>query len=141
MIPFFSVVRSAFVRIASAAVLLSAGCASLPATVGDIPYSRSKALAGPGAEPVRNYRHHAVATANPLATDAGLRVLRAGGSAVDAAIAVQMVLTLVEPQSSGIGGGAFLLYHDGARVEAWMAERPRLHPPMAGSFCPRRTSH
>jgi gamma-glutamyltranspeptidase/glutathione hydrolase len=52
----------------------------------------------------------AVAAANPLATDAGYQVLKAGGSAVDAAIAVQMVLTLVEPQSSGIGGGAFLLH-------------------------------
>ncbi len=53
-----------------------------------------------------------VATANPYASDAGLEILRKGGSAVDAAIAVQMVLTLVEPQSSGIGGGAFLLYWD-----------------------------
>ncbi|MDT8991269.1 gamma-glutamyltransferase family protein [Curvibacter sp. APW13] len=61
----------------------------------------------------------AVAAANPLATDAGLQVLRAGGSAVDAAIAVQMVLTLVEPQSSGIGGGAFLLHYDGQNVAAF----------------------
>jgi gamma-glutamyltranspeptidase/glutathione hydrolase len=52
-----------------------------------------------------------VAAANPHAAKAGLAVLRAGGSAVDAAIAVQMVLTLVEPQSSGIGGGAFLLHY------------------------------
>lgn len=61
----------------------------------------------------------AVAAANPLATDAGYQVLKAGGSAVDAAIAVQMVLTLVEPQSSGIGGGAFLLHAAGSRVEAY----------------------
>ncbi|HEY2445047.1 MAG TPA: gamma-glutamyltransferase [Rhizomicrobium sp.] len=53
-----------------------------------------------------------IAAANPLAVDAGLQMLRAGGSAVDAAIAVQMVLTLVEPESSGIGGGAFLLLYD-----------------------------
>lgn len=61
----------------------------------------------------------AVAAANPLATDAGYQILKAGGSAVDAAIAVQMVLTLVEPQSSGIGGGAFLLHHDGKKTEAY----------------------
>ena len=60
-----------------------------------------------------------VAAANPLATDAGFQVLQAGGSALDAAIAVQMVLTLVEPQSSGIGGGAFLLHWDGQAVQAW----------------------
>jgi gamma-glutamyltranspeptidase/glutathione hydrolase len=59
-----------------------------------------------------------VAAANPLATDAGHQVLRAGGSALDAAIAVQMVLGLVEPQSSGIGGGAFLLHFDGQKVTA-----------------------
>jgi gamma-glutamyltranspeptidase / glutathione hydrolase len=59
-----------------------------------------------------------VAAANPLATDAGYEILMAGGSAVDAAIAVQMVLALVEPQSSGIGGGAFLLHWDGSQVQA-----------------------
>lgn len=50
--------------------------------------------------------------ANPLATEAGMAVLRRGGSAVDAAIAMQAMLSLVEPQSSGIGGGAFLTYFD-----------------------------
>ncbi|NBO74238.1 MAG: gamma-glutamyltransferase [Gammaproteobacteria bacterium] len=53
-----------------------------------------------------------VAAANPLAVDAGVEVLRAGGSAVDAAIAVQAVLGLVEPQSSGLGGGAFMVHYD-----------------------------
>jgi gamma-glutamyltranspeptidase/glutathione hydrolase len=62
---------------------------------------------------------HMAAAANPLATEAGREILRAGGSAVDAAIAMQMVLTLVEPQSSGIGGGAFLLHFDGRRVQAF----------------------
>jgi gamma-glutamyltranspeptidase/glutathione hydrolase len=60
-----------------------------------------------------------VAAANPLAVDAGYQMLRQGGTAIDAAIATQMVLTLVEPQSSGIGGGAFLMYYDGKRVQAF----------------------
>jgi gamma-glutamyltranspeptidase / glutathione hydrolase len=58
---------------------------------------------------------HMVAAANPLAAEAGRQMLRAGGSAVDAAIAVQLVLNLVEPQSSGIGGGAFMVHWDQAR--------------------------
>ena len=53
-----------------------------------------------------------VAAANPHAVEAGLEALRAGGDAIDAAIAVQSVLGLVEPQSSGLGGGAFLVYYD-----------------------------
>ena len=55
-----------------------------------------------------------VAAAHPLAVEAGYDVLAAGGSAADAAVAVQLVLNLVEPQSSGLGGGAFLLYYDAA---------------------------
>lgn len=53
-----------------------------------------------------------VSAANPIAARAGLEILEAGGSAIDAAIAIQLVLTVVEPQSSGIGGGAFLLHWD-----------------------------
>jgi gamma-glutamyltranspeptidase/glutathione hydrolase len=56
-----------------------------------------------------------VSAANPLAVEAGLEMLREGGSAADAAIAVQLVLNLVEPQSSGLGGGAFILHWDVAR--------------------------
>lgn len=58
-----------------------------------------------------------VAAANPLAVQAGADVLAAGGSAADAMVAVQAVLGLVEPQSSGLGGGAFLVWHDGTTGE------------------------
>jgi len=71
-----------------------------------------------------------VATANPLATQAGYDILARGGSAVDAAIAVQLVLGLVEPQSSGIGGGAFLLLHD-ARARRLIAYDGRETAPAA----------
>ena len=63
-----------------------------------------------GKQPVIGASYMAV-TANPLATQAGCEVLRDGGTAVDAAVAVQMVLGLVEPQSSGVGGGAFMLHY------------------------------
>ena len=66
--------------------------------------------------PAKNYM---VAAANPLAVDAGYQILKKGGSAIDAAIATQMVLTLAEPQSSGIGGGAFLVHYDGKQVQAF----------------------
>lgn len=76
-----------------------------------------------------------VAAANPIAVEAGLAILREGGTAIDAAIAVQAMLTLVEPQSSGIGGGAFIIYWDNdaqqlhtidARETAPMAAMPEL---------------
>ena len=58
--------------------------------------------------------HMLVAAANPLAAKAGMEVLRRGGTAADAAVAVQTVLGLVEPQSSGVGGGAFMTFYDAA---------------------------
>ena len=105
-------------RAALAAALLLVSCAQppQPAQWGDAaPIDAAARIDGTG----RAAQRFAVAAANPLATEAGYRVLKAGGSAVDAAIAVQMVLTLVEPQSSGIGGGAFLLHWDGQRLEAF----------------------
>ncbi|WP_434650013.1 gamma-glutamyltransferase [Pseudomonas sp. D1-2] len=62
---------------------------------------------------------HMAAAANPLAAQAGREMLRRGGSAIDAAIAMQAVLTLVEPQSSGIGGGAFIVLWDGKAVRTY----------------------
>lgn len=82
-------------------------------------YIAPEAASGYTEKPGWATKRSAVAAANPLATDAGYQVLRAGGSAIDAAVAVQLVLTLVEPQSSGIGGGAFILHWDGAKVQAF----------------------
>jgi gamma-glutamyltranspeptidase/glutathione hydrolase len=100
------------------AALLTA-CASGPGsfvyTVPDQPEGSSGYTEKPGWATQK----FAVAAANPLATDAGYQVLKAGGSAIDAAIAVQMVLALVEPQSSGLGGGAFLIHYDGKTVAAY----------------------
>jgi gamma-glutamyltranspeptidase/glutathione hydrolase len=62
---------------------------------------------------------HMAAAANPFAVEAGRRMLRAGGSAIDAAVAMQAVLTLVEPQATGVGGGAFIMYWDGKQVQAY----------------------
>jgi gamma-glutamyltranspeptidase / glutathione hydrolase len=73
--------------------------------------------AAPSAAARGAHRHHLrmrglVAAANPLAVDAGVEILSHGGNALDAAVAVQAMLGLVEPQSSGVGGGSFLLYYD-----------------------------
>lgn len=62
-------------------------------------------------------KQYLISTANPLASEAGREMLRAGGSATDAAIAAQLVLGLVEPQSSGLGGGAFLVHWNEAKKE------------------------
>jgi len=75
------------------------------AIAATIAFTGSSAFAVPA-------KHHMIATANSYASEAGLEMLRAHGSAVDAAVAAQMVLTLVEPESSGIGGGAFVVLFD-----------------------------
>jgi gamma-glutamyltranspeptidase/glutathione hydrolase len=95
--------------------LLLAACASAPDRA-DAPEAASGFRVGLS---TASANRHMAAAANPLATEAGREILRAGGTALDAAIAMQMVLTLVEPQSSGIGGGAFLLHFDGKRVQAF----------------------
>ncbi len=82
---------------------LAAALAPEAATHGRLPFEAARRGVGPV------FQRHALVTAHPLATQAGLDILRAGGSAVDAAVAAQMVLGLVEPQSSGLGGGAFLM--------------------------------
>lgn len=102
--------------------LCLAACATPPAGVSPpaaAPPAMPELASGWTAKPGWSATRQVVAAANPLAAEAGYRILRQGGNALDAAIAVQMALTLVEPQSSGIGGGAFLLHWDGRAVKAW----------------------
>lgn len=75
-----------------------------------------------------------IVTANPLATQAGYEILQRGGSAADAAIAAQAVLGLVEPQSSGLGGGAFVLYYDAKAKELRSYDARETAPGLAGPF-------
>ena len=84
-----------------------------------------------GAKPVYA-KKYMVVSANPLASKAGCEILQQGGSAVDAAVAVQAVLGLVEPQSSGLGGGAFLLHYD-AKTKLVQAYDGREQAPAAAT--------
>ena len=92
--------------------------ASQPVSAAAIP-AQPEAPSGFQLREAARASRHMVAAAHPLAVQAGLRMLRAGGSALDAAVAAQMVLGLVEPQSSGLGGGAFLLHAEGSKVTAY----------------------
>lgn len=90
------------------AALALAACSSVPMLAQEAPAV---------ADPVRADHPQMVAAANPHAVAAGLAILEAGGSAVDAAVAVEAVLSMVEPQSSGLGGGAFMVFLDGETGE------------------------
>jgi gamma-glutamyltranspeptidase/glutathione hydrolase len=81
------------------------------------PRSSPETATGEQTHELATAKRHMVSAANTLASEAGREMLRAGGSVIDAAIATQLVLNLVEPQSSGIGGGAFILYWDKAKAE------------------------
>ena len=101
------------IRLTLAVLVLGLPLLAIP--VGAQTTAAPEAETGRVTRPLGEAQRHMVAAANPLAAEAGRAILRAGGSAVDAAVAVQLVLNLVEPQSSGIGGGAFLLHWHEAR--------------------------
>ncbi|MFL6716036.1 MAG: gamma-glutamyltransferase [Burkholderiaceae bacterium] len=110
-----------FAHLARALLLaaLLGGCASPDGGPGrDASLTAPEAASGFVDKPGWYARRFMVSAANPLAVDAGYDILRQGGSAVDAAIAVQMVLGLVEPQSSGLGGGSLMLHFDGKQLRA-----------------------
>src|SRR3954451_21991126 len=86
----------------------------------------------PQAQPAQATEPFVIA-ANPLAAEAGLNVLKRGGSAVDAAVAMQAMLSLVEPQSSGIGGGAFMTYYDAATRQVVVYDGREVAPAQAAS--------
>jgi gamma-glutamyltranspeptidase/glutathione hydrolase len=95
------------------ALVLALLALALPAAAQTLP-TAPEAATGRTLKAQATAQRFMAAAANPLAATAGRDILRAGGSATDAAIAIQLVLNLVEPQSSGIGGGAFLLHWDEA---------------------------
>ena len=89
-------------------------CASEPAEDAVAEADLAPTVGEPAPDQPEPNRAAGVAAAHPMAVEAGLAVLERGGSAADAAVAVQAMLSLVEPQSSGIGGGAFLLHYQAA---------------------------
>lgn len=109
-------VRHFFISIPLSMVLLGA-CGVPDPVPEEITESRSGITTSQTGESDTETQNAMIAAANPLAVEAGLEIIKAGGDAVDAAIAVQAVLGLVEPQSSGIGGGAFMLRLDGETGE------------------------
>jgi gamma-glutamyltranspeptidase/glutathione hydrolase len=110
-------------------MLLATAVAAAGAAQESPPPESTHAVAERSAVEARRFM---VASAHPLATEAGHAVLAAGGSAADAAVAVQMVLNVVEPQSSGIGGGGFALYWDDGLGELASFDGRETAPAAAG---------
>jgi gamma-glutamyltranspeptidase / glutathione hydrolase len=109
-------------KIAAAASIALLGCTTAPAGGPEA----AQAQTSPEAQPF-------VIAANPLAAEAGLEVLNRGGSAVDAAVAVQAMLSLVEPQSSGLGGGAFISHYQASTAKLTIYDGRETAPSQAVS--------
>ena len=110
-----SVAPSCCVRLMRRSLVVAAAAMSLAAGSGVAQVVRPlqpEPATGRTEKVLAQAREYMVAAAHPLAVDAGLRMLALGGTAMDAAIATQLVLNLVEPHASGLGGGAFLLHYD-----------------------------
>ena len=101
-----SIATASFAQTAADAVSPEAGGAGATWDVSEAAMASMEAKSSGAPVVAQNWM---VAAANPLAVEAGARVLQSGGSAADAMVAVQAVLGLVEPQSSGLGGGGYLL--------------------------------
>ncbi len=111
--------RLNLLRLSASALLAGSAAASGPAAPPAPEARQPEGQSGWSVQAEHRSGQFAVASAHRLASQAGVDMLRAGGSAIDAAVAAQWVLGLVEPQSSGIGGGAFVLYHDGRQTQAF----------------------
>ena len=131
------------------ALLLALGIAASERAPRAYAFEPPEGASGFTPKPLVKAKKQMVVASHALAAEAGLAILQKGGSAADAGIATQIVLTLVEPQSSGIGGGAYILYWDeGAkkllsidgRETAPQAATPELFLDETGKPLPRETA-
>ncbi|HTU13236.1 MAG TPA: gamma-glutamyltransferase [Allosphingosinicella sp.] len=120
-------------RLALAVAILTAACASPGIANQPAATAAPTTDARPAPQPTRN---GAVSAADVRAAEAGAEMLRGGGSATDAALATMLALTVVEPQSSGIGGGGFLVHHDQAtrRLSTYNGRETAPHAATPGYF-------
>ncbi|MBB3978135.1 gamma-glutamyltranspeptidase/glutathione hydrolase [Rhizobium azooxidifex] len=107
--------RKLYAYAVAALALIAAPATSQQASDTTAPEAATQASTLAATAKLVTAKSYMVAAANPIAAATGAEILKQGGSAIDAAVAVQTVLGLVEPQSSGLGGGAFLVYYDAGR--------------------------